>query len=90
MKIDYFFTEAIEALAVAAFASGTNKLPYVNKAIAKLDALKVFLQIVWEIKSLDNKKYITLSLPLNEIGCQLGGWHNQILKQNSPAKTGEK
>jgi len=43
-------------------------------ASVKLDLLKFFLQIAWEIKSLDNKKYILLSERLNEIGKMLGGW----------------
>jgi len=37
---------------------------------------------------LDNKKYIALSKPLDEIGKMLYGWKNQVLK--TPAtKTGE-
>jgi len=45
---------------------------------------------MWETKSLDNKKYIALSLPLDEIGKMLGGWNGQLTKQNSPTKVGEK
>ncbi len=56
----------------------------------KLDTLKIFLLILWETKSLDNKKYITLSLKIDEIGRMLGGWNGSILKQNSPNKAGEK
>ncbi|MEK7664413.1 MAG: four helix bundle protein [Patescibacteria group bacterium] len=55
-------------------------------AIRKLDTLKVFLMILWETKSLDDKKYIALSLKLDEIGKNLGGWMGQINKQNSPIK----
>jgi hypothetical protein len=47
--------------------------------------------ILWETKSLDNKKYIALSGPLDEIGRMLGGWNGQLTKQNSPAaRPGEK
>ena len=46
--------------------------------------------ILWESKSLDNKKYIAISLKLDEIGRNLGGWSGQLAKQNSPVKTGEK
>lgn len=49
-------------------------MPVLQKAAAKLDLLKFFLQIAWEIKSLDNKKYILLSEKLDEIGKMLGGW----------------
>jgi len=36
--------------------------------------LKFFLRISWEIKAVDNKKYIALSERLDEIGKMLGGW----------------
>ncbi|MBI1755297.1 hypothetical protein HY250_01880 [Candidatus Azambacteria bacterium] len=46
--------------------------------------------VLWESKSLDNKKYIALSMKINEIGKMLGGWSGQLTKQNSPEKMGEK
>jgi len=55
-----------------------------------MDALKVFLLILWEAKSFDDKKYIALSLKLDEAGKMLGGWNGQLTKQNSLAKAGEK
>jgi len=61
----------------------TEKLPYVRLAIRKLDTLKVFLMLLWETKSFDDKKYIALSLKLDEVGRNLGGWSGQIIKQNS-------
>jgi hypothetical protein len=42
--------------------------------------------VLWETKSIDNKKYIALSLQLDEIGKMLGGWNGQLSKQNSPAE----
>jgi len=42
--------------------------------------------ILWETKSYDNKKYINLSIKLDEIGKNLGGWSGQIIKQNSLKK----
>ena len=90
-KIDTLFIEAIEAIAAASFLAKDEKQPWVRLAIRKVDTAKVLLMILWETKSLDNKKYIALSLPLEEIGKMLGGWSGQILKQNSPnTKLGEK
>jgi hypothetical protein len=40
--------------------------------------------MLWEIKAIDTKKFIALSEPLTEAGKQLGGWHGQLAKQNSP------
>jgi len=78
------FIEIIEAVATASFLSRQEKLPYVRRGIQKLDALKILLMILWEIKALDNKKYSILSEPLDEIGRMLGGWNGQLTKQNSP------
>ena len=83
-RIDTLFIEIIEAVATASFLNRGENLPYVRRAIQKLDALKILLMILWETKALDNKKYGALSAPLNEIGKMLGGWNGQLTKQNSP------
>ena len=77
-KIDSLFLEIIECLFTASHKSKeSNKLLYLNKASEKLDLLKFVLQVTWEIKVLDNKKYIALSEKINEIGRILGGWLKQ-------------
>jgi len=89
--------ETIEMLATAAFLPREEKIPFVRAAIRKLDTLKILLSILWETKSLDNKKYIALSVPLEEIGRMAGGWYGQLAKavscrvekQNSSGKTPE-
>jgi hypothetical protein len=89
-RIDTLFIEVIEAIAAASFLSREEKHPYVRLAIKKMDTLRVLLMILWETKSLDNKKYIALSVKLDEAGRMLGGWNGQLSKQNSPVKTEEK
>ncbi len=88
-KIDTLFVEVIEALATASFLAQEEKLSFVRLALRKADTLKIFLMILWETKSLDNKKYIALSVKIDEVGRMLGGWSGQLQKQNSPHK-GEK
>lgn len=83
-KIDMCFIDVIELLFSASYATRENKPPYLQKAIAHLDLVKFFLQICWEIKSLDNKKYIVLSERLDEIGKMLGGWLRQATLQKTP------
>jgi hypothetical protein len=82
LKIDNLFVETIELIFIASYLNKNQKMPYVQKAIAKLDLIKFFLQITWEIKALNNKKYIILSEKLNEIGKMLGGWYRQLVKEN--------
>ena len=88
-KIDQLLIEAIEAVSQASFLSKNDKSPYVHIAIRKMDTVKVLLLILWESKSIDDKKYIEISIPLDEVGRMLGGWHGQLIKQNSPTR-GEK
>ena len=71
--IDKLFVEVIDGVVTANFLSQKEKQPFVRFAIRKLDILKIFLMMLWETKSLDNKKYIALSEKLNEIGRNLGG-----------------
>jgi hypothetical protein len=80
----------MEAIAQASFLSRAEKQPYVRLAIRKTDILKILLMVLWETKSLDNKKYVALSVQMDEIGKMLGGWNGQLIKQNSPGCPGEK
>lgn len=81
-KIDILLTEIIEAIASASFLAKEEKLPYVKIAIRKNDTVKIFLLILWETKSLDNKKYLAISEKINEVGRMLGGWNGQLTQQN--------
>lgn len=83
-RIDNLLVEIIEAASLASFTPRQEKLPFVRLAIRKLDTAKVLLLVLWETKSFDNKKYIAVSEKLEEIGRMLGGWHGQLIKQNSP------
>lgn len=65
----------------ASFLPSGEKLPFVRYALRKIDTAKVFLMILWETKSLDNKKYIFLSTKVDEVGKMLGGWSGQLIKQ---------
>ena len=90
-KIDVLLTEIIEAISSASFLVREEKIPFIKIAIRKTDALKIFLSILWDTKSLDNNKYLTLAEKINEVGRMLGGWNGQLVKQKLPyQKTGEK
>ena len=80
-KIDASLIDTIEATFIASFLAKEKKLPYVQRAATKLDLVKFFLQVLWEIKALDNKKYTAISEQLFEIGRMLGGWLRQIINQ---------
>ena len=67
-RIDILFIEIIEAISIASFSPKEEKRTYISIAIRKIDTLRVLLMVLWETKSLDNKKYIVLSLHIDEIG----------------------
>jgi len=77
LKIELLFIETIQNNFTASYKTGSDKLVYLNKASDSLDLLKFILQVMWELKLLDNKKYITLSKSLEEIGRMLGGWQRK-------------
>lgn len=89
-RIDCLFVEAIEAISIASFLQKEEKLPWIKIAMRKVDTIKILLMVLWEVKSIDNKKYSLLSTHIEEVGKMLGGWNGHISKQNSPPKGREK
>ena len=94
-RIDTLFIETLEAVSGAAYLPKDKKPPYISLASRKLSTVTVLLMILWETKSLRDKKYIALSTKIDEVGKMLGGWQGQILrqtqdKQNSSARAEEK
>ena len=88
-KIDSLFVEIAELIFIASYSARQEKLPFLQQSSAKLDLMKFFLQLSWEIKALDSKKYSLLSEKIDEIGKMLGGWMRQFTKEN-PAEGREK
>lgn len=89
VKIDNYLIEMIDSVYIATYLNGEKKLPYLQKAVSQLDLIKFFLQIGWEVKALDNKKYLALSEKLDQLGKMLGGWIRQIISKKNPAQRGE-
>ncbi|MBI4088542.1 four helix bundle protein [Candidatus Kaiserbacteria bacterium] len=83
-KIDDIFLHAIEYCFLASYSAHTEKVVLVNRCIARVDLLKLLLQLAWEMKALDSKKYTHLSGILLETGRMLGGWRKQ-LQSKTPA-----
>jgi len=86
VKIDSIFIEVIEIISGALYVNKEEKALYIKTVIRKTDTLKLLFLMLWETKSLDNKKYLMISKKIDEIGRMLGGWLGQIIKQNSSIK----
>lgn len=83
-KIDDVFLHAIEYCFLASYSALAKKVVLVDRCIARIDLLKLLLQLAWEMQALDTKKYTHLSGSLLEIGRMLGGWRKQ-LQNKTPA-----
>lgn len=64
----------LECVLFAAGVTGSSKLQALQKANAKFDLLKTLLRLARELKLLDNKKYLSLEIKIQDVGKQLGGW----------------
>lgn len=84
-KIDRSFVETLEIIYTASYLDRNRKLVYLEKAIGKFDTLKFLLQVLWEIRKINNDKYVILSEQLNEVGRMLGGW-KKGLESKTPAR----
>jgi hypothetical protein len=78
MKVDNLFTECLEQALLASYAPRAEKPAIIQNLAVKIDSLKFFLKVLWEIKALDHKKYAILSAPICEIGKMVGGWLKYI------------
>ena len=86
-KIDVIFIQVLECLFVASYQNREQKLPTITLAVKKIDLLKFFLQVLWELRSLDNKRYIVISEKTAEIGRMVGGWKKDSETKNPPVNT---
>jgi hypothetical protein len=86
-KINLLFIEVIELILTAGYAGKEHKAPVIQKASVKLDSLKFFIQLAWEMKAFDTKKFTALAMPLVEAGKMLGGWQKQSLNE-TPSRQG--
>jgi len=73
-KIENIFIDCLELSLEAGYAKREDKTNSVKKLNTKFDQLKFFLQLLWELKALDNNKYAAISANLSTIGKMLGGW----------------
>lgn len=81
-KIDDMFLVAIEYSFLASYANRDTKIIHLERCISRVDLLKLLLQLAWEIRALDNPKYIALSEHLAEVGRMLGGWRKGLETKN--------
>ena len=80
-KLDEIFLNAIEYCFLASYSRHAEKLALLDRCIARVDLLKLLLQLAWEVKALDEGKYGDLAESLLGIGRMLGGWRRQTIQK---------
>ena len=83
-KIDGLFLETLELAFRASYLSGLQKVAAVENSIVRLDLVKFFLLISWEIGMITDKQYAHLSAPLVEASKMLVGWKAYLEKKTPP------
>ncbi|OHA26139.1 MAG: hypothetical protein A3C06_03945 [Candidatus Taylorbacteria bacterium RIFCSPHIGHO2_02_FULL_46_13] len=66
--------DVLECFLEAGYSKSTHKLALLEKASVKLNALRFFIRLLKDTRSLDAKKYLALQTLIDEIGRMLGGW----------------
>jgi hypothetical protein len=89
-RIDTLIIQIAESLFAAGFLTGQRKVSAIERSSLKIDSIKFLLQLSWESKIINDKKYIILSSHAEIIGKQVGGWLKKLHQQNSPLRSGEK
>lgn len=64
----------LELLIAAEYSPKELKINLLEKTSVKLDLLKILIRLPYDIKLINQKKYIQLEENLQEIGKMLGGW----------------
>ena len=73
-RCDGIILDILENILLASQTYKMEKMPMLEKASLKLNFLRVFLRLMKEVKTIDNKKYATLQESIDEVGRMLGGW----------------
>lgn len=82
-KIDKLILDILDLSFRATYSSGAKKVELLKEAVIRNDLVKFFLNIAWECKIFDDKKYIRISSSLVEAGKMLSGWKEFIEKKLS-------
>ena len=84
-KIDTLFLETLEWAFRASYLSQQQKATAIQAAVVRLDLVKFFLLVGWEINMITDKQYAHVSAPLVEASKMLVGWRESVEKKTPQA-----
>lgn len=81
-KCENCLLDVLEEILFASQTGKAEKLSLLEKTSIKLNFLRMFIRLMKDVRTIDNKKYLVLETDVDEIGRMLGGWIRSL-------KTGE-
>lgn len=89
-RIDDTCLNAIEYSFLASYSQKAEKILLIDRAVSRVDLVKILFLLSWESKFLDTKKYTQISSALEEAGRMLGAWKRQQVQKTPSITKGEK
>ncbi len=74
VKIQNATLDILEGLLQVGYVTPENRTNFLTKISAKVDILRIFIRLAFDVKTINNSKYLHLQECLDEIGRMLGGW----------------
>jgi len=90
LKIDNLFLDLLELLRKSIYTPIDKKIILLGAASEKIDAIRFFMQILWENKLCPNKQYISIETEIQNLGRMVGGWKKGLISKTSVLKTEER
>jgi hypothetical protein len=84
-KIDMLFLEALEWAFRASYCPQQQKVTAIEAAVVRLDLVKFFLLVGWDIGMITDRHYAHVSAPLVEASKMLVGWKEYMEKKTPRA-----
>lgn len=82
-RVDLLFTDLLDILQKASFSQMGAKISLLSDALVKIDSLRFFIQLCWELKLIPSKQFTTLGEAVESIGKMVGGWRKGLLTKTS-------
>jgi hypothetical protein len=73
-KIENLILEILELSFKINYSAKNEKMILLKETDAQVHLLKTLIRLAYEVKALDNKKYLKFQEQLQEIGRMIGGW----------------
>jgi hypothetical protein len=86
-KIDGLLVEILETLHRASFSQIQPKITLLGEVLIKVDSLRFFIQLCWELKLLPTNNFTQIGGEVEEVGKMIGGWRKGLLAKTSANTT---